>query len=84
VKTTVDIPDALLRTAKMRAAREGTTLRAVVTRALEAEVGQDGLEASQAPWRKHFGVLRRLREETDTINAAVEDAFENIDEGAWR
>jgi hypothetical protein len=34
MKTTIDIPDALFKAAKRQAAREGTTLRAVVERAL--------------------------------------------------
>jgi len=83
VKTTVDIPDPLLREAKVRAARERTTLRAVVTRALAAELACGEADAMAAPWRKHFGYLRRLRGESATINAAIEDAFERIDEDAW-
>lgn len=84
MKTTLDIPDALLRTAKMQAARDGTTLRAVVTRALEAEVGRGDVDASRAVWRKHFGALRRLRPESAGISAAIDDAFEQIDEDAWQ
>ena len=84
MKTTLDIPDALLRKARMRAAREGTTLRAIVTRALEAEVEHEGMDAGQAPWRKHFGALRRLQAESGVINAEIEAAFEGIDEDAWR
>ncbi len=84
MKTTLELPDALLRRAKIRAARQGTTLRAVVTQALESAMAHEDADAAQAPWRRHFGALRRLHEETAVINAAVQDAFESIDEDAWR
>ncbi len=38
MKTTIELPDALLRAAKAMAARRGTTLKAIVTHALEREV----------------------------------------------
>jgi plasmid stability protein len=84
MKTTLNIPDALLRAAKVRAARDGTTLRAVVTQALEAEIGQDDDSKAAAPWRKHFGGLHHLRGESKTIQAAIQAAFGSVDEDAWR
>ncbi|MFC1525440.1 hypothetical protein ACFL6X_01365 [Candidatus Latescibacterota bacterium] len=85
MKTTLEIPDPLFREAKMAAAREGITLRAVVTRALQAELGR-GAQGGESPppWRAAFGGMRHLREESDGINRAVEDAFEHVDEDAWR
>jgi hypothetical protein len=38
MKTTIELPDALLRDAKAAAVRRRTTLRAIVTHALEREV----------------------------------------------
>ncbi|MCY3760073.1 MAG: hypothetical protein OXH50_02385 [Gemmatimonadetes bacterium] len=38
MKTTIELPDALLRAAKAMAARRGTTLKAIITHALEREV----------------------------------------------
>ena len=38
MKTTIDIPDELLRDAKAMAARRSTTLKAIITHALEREV----------------------------------------------
>jgi len=84
MKTTLEIPDSLFRQAKMAAAREGTTLRAVVTRALMAEL-VDGSAFSAAPaWRKSFGGLRHLHGESSQVDAAVEEAFEQIDEDVWK
>ena len=38
MKTTIELPEALLRAAKAMAARRGTTLKAIITHALEREV----------------------------------------------
>jgi hypothetical protein len=84
MKTTLEIPDAILRRAKMQAAREGATLRAVVTRSLEAELERDNVTSSQAPWRKHFGGLSQLHAERAAIDADITEAFEAIDTDAWR
>lgn len=85
MKTTLDIPDPLFREAKMVAAREGTTLRAVVARALQAEFERNRhAGTTPPPWRRVFGGLRHLRGEGDVINDAIEEAFEHIDEDAWR
>ena len=39
MKTTLDIPDELIRRAKQKALERGTSLKAVVTAALERELG---------------------------------------------
>lgn len=85
MKTTLDIPDPLFREAKMVAAREGTTLRAVVTRALQTELERSTQAgATPLPWRKVFGGLKHLRGESERINRTIEEAFEQIDEDVWR
>ena len=38
MKTTIELPDALLRAAKAMAVRRGITLKAIITHALEREV----------------------------------------------
>ena len=40
MRTTVELPPALLRKAKMRAAARGESLKTLLTRAVEAELGQ--------------------------------------------
>ena len=69
----------------MVAAREGTTLKAVVTRALQAEFARDtSIEGSPPSWRRAFGGLSHLKHESDQINGAIEEAFESIDEADWQ
>lgn len=41
MRTTVELPPALFRRAKARAAARGESLKALLTRAVAAEVGQD-------------------------------------------
>jgi RecB family exonuclease len=47
MKTTIDIPDRLLRSAKAMAARRGTTLKTIITHALEREVYHSDLPSEQ-------------------------------------
>ena len=42
MKTTIELPDGLLRAAKAKAARRGTTLKAIIAHALEREVHHGG------------------------------------------
>jgi hypothetical protein len=82
VKTTVDIPESLLREAKAVAARQGRTLRDFVTEAMNEKLeGQISLEK---PWMKHFGALSRLRKENRRIEKVIEREFETVDPAEWR
>ncbi len=51
MKTTLEIPDALFRDAKKRAAEEGVPLRAIVERALRELLA--GARRQAAPFRFH-------------------------------
>lgn len=82
MKTTLELPDQLLRTAKATAARKGVTLRVFFTEALEAKLAS--AENREEPWRRHFGVLKGLRAENRRIEQVVESEFEGIDREAWR
>jgi hypothetical protein len=54
MRTTVDLPTPLFRRAKARAAARGETLRALLTRAVEAEVGA----ASPSKWHDSSGRVK--------------------------
>lgn len=49
MRTTVMLPPELLRAAKARAAQRGETLKALLTRAVENELGRSG-KGRPAPW----------------------------------
>ena len=46
VRTTLDIPDTVFKKTKLQAVREGVSLKVVVTRALEREVGGGNTDAA--------------------------------------
>jgi hypothetical protein len=77
MKTTIEIPDALLRRAKTRAAKQGISLRQFVTEALEEKLMRS--EGPARPWLKAAGKLRHLSKETARINKMIEEEFERIE-----
>jgi len=81
MKTTLEIPDAVFRRAKSKAAERGQTLRAWITEAmlekLAARTGGTG--AHEPDWMRGFGKLRRLRRETERIQSRIDEAFEVIE-----
>ena len=81
MKTTLEIPDALFRQAKARAAVRGQSLKTLVTEALQEKLAAGGGApgAGEPPWMQGFGKLRRLRGETRRIEARIEEAFEVIE-----
>ena len=56
MRTTIDVPDHLLRRAKATASLNGKTLKAFVTEALEAKVAEDGERAAR-PKRAQFPLV---------------------------
>ena len=58
MKTTIDLPDALYRKAKIRAAERGTTLRALLTESLEAHL-LEHTPGPELPQRDRFRIDER-------------------------
>ena len=81
MKTTVEIPDALFRKAKARAAERGQSLKALVTEALQEKLvvrGKAGVP-DEPEWMSGFGTLRRLRRETARIQHRIDAAFSVVE-----
>jgi hypothetical protein len=83
VKTTIEIPDDLLRLAKATAAREGKPLSSVITRALRDHLGrrQRAVPGNES-WRKVFGKVKP--EDVHAVEVAVSDDLERIEAESWR
>jgi hypothetical protein len=81
MKTTLEIPDAVFRRAKSKAAERGIPLRQFVTEAVEDKL-RIGAHSGK-PWMKHAGKLKHLRKETQRINRRIEEQFEQIDPEVW-
>ena len=82
MKTTLEIPDAVLRRAKANAAQKGIPLRQFVTEAVEDKLRAESA-ASDKPWIRLAGQLRHLRKETARINQAIEAECERIEPEEW-
>jgi hypothetical protein len=81
MKTTIEIPDLLFRKAKSRAAERGLSLKELVTEALQEKLAARTGRASPAEpaWMEGFGRLRRLRKETERIQARIDEVFEIVE-----
>ena len=81
MRTTIDIPDRLFRTAKAMAAERGQSLRQFVTEALQEKLAAKVGDAapSEPGWMQGFGKLRRLHRETERLQARIDDAFEVVE-----
>lgn len=78
MRTTVEIPDALFKQAKRRAAEEGVTLREIVTRALRAHLGRRRGKGFVFRWRTEKGGML-IPEELLNSRAALYDYLDDRD-----
>jgi len=81
MKTTIEIPDPLFRRVKSKAAERGQSLKEFVEEALQEKLAGVQITAADGrpPWMEGFGQLRRLRKETERIQARIDEAFEAIE-----
>ena len=82
MKTTLEIPDAIFRRAKAKAAEQGVPLRQFVSEAV-AEKLEARAPAREKTMMKLAGGLRHLRKETARINTLIEREFERIEPEEW-
>jgi hypothetical protein len=82
-KTTLEIPDPILRKAKSAAALRGQTLKEFVTEAMTENLNAAGKTGSQ-PWMKYFGIFKGHAAESRRINAVIDEEFERIDPDEWK
>ena len=79
VKTTIELPDSLLRRAKAAAAEQRTTLKDFIIEAVRDRLSREGSGAAKS-WEKAFGGLRHLHRENRRIDPLIAAEFETIDE----
>ena len=78
MKTTLEIPDAIFRKAKARAAERGIPLRQLVTEAVEKDIAEPN-KTEDKPWMKMFGGLKHLHAENVRIQKIIDDAFGQLE-----
>ena len=81
MKTTIEIPDALFRSAKSAAASRGIALRVLVSEALAEKLRGDN---NEKPWMKSFGKLSDLHSENLKVDRVIEDEFGQIEPEDWK
>jgi len=81
VKTTLEIPDALFRRVKSKAAERGQSLKDFVGEALSEKLGSKRrtVAPGDPEWMEGFGRLRRLHRETERIARRIHETFEVIE-----
>jgi|HubBroStandDraft_1064217.scaffolds.fasta_scaffold274164_3 hypothetical protein len=87
-KTTVELPDPLLRQIKVASAQDGISLKQFFAEAarerLRKRNGADSGAEFNPPWMQAFGGLRDLKQETRRIQKIIDEEFGQIDEEDWR
>jgi hypothetical protein len=56
MRTTIDIPDKLIKQVKMKAIEEGLSLKEFFIKALHKELHSDMQESSKSPWKELQGL----------------------------
>jgi hypothetical protein len=81
MKVTIEIPDSIMRKAKLRAASRAQPLKQFITDALQAGLAAQSESGrhDEPAWMGGFGRLRRLRKETARIQGVIDETFEVID-----
>jgi hypothetical protein len=82
MKTTLDIPEDVLRSVEVTAAARGEAVREFVIRALEAHVRSESANDLAAGWRSVFG--RAQAADVDAVDRVIAAEFEEIDPAEWQ
>lgn len=78
MKTTLDLPEDLLRRTKAVAALRGISMREFMARALEAELQ---VSVKRGGWQKLVGRGKGL--DTKAVQRAIDAEFSRVDKSTW-
>ena len=83
MKTTLEVEDSTFRRAKSLAASKGITLKQFFNEALEHKLQRTtrGGKAGELPWRKGFGAISDLKQESAKLMKLIDQEFEVIERG---
>ena len=82
MKTTIELPDLVLREAKAAAASRGESLKDFFLSAVRSHLAPPKVRAGEEPWRKFVGVVDKAV--TDEVDAVIDEEFGRIDYETWR
>ena len=82
MKTTLDLPDQLLRQTKSAAALRGQSMKEFIRAALEDRCRRIAVHPVESGWRVVFG--RGARAQVARVEAVVKKEFSRVDLESWR
>lgn len=83
MKTTIELPDELLRDAKAAAAREGRSLKDLLTEALRDRLDRSAqARPGDEAWRAVLGGAKASQ--VKAVDEVVRRDLERVDLGSWR
>ena len=84
MKTTIEIPDALLRQARIVAIKRDLSLKQLVIDALKRIIADIPSSSDQPEWRRCFGAFHDSPSETAAIQKVVDTDFSGVDPEEWK
>ena len=84
LKTTLEIPDTLLRDVKISAAKNDQTMGAFINAAIEEKLKTDEKASKEKPWMQFAGILENHRTESKKVLERIEAECGQIDEESWQ
>lgn len=84
MKTTIELPDTLFRTAKAHAAQEGLSLRIFFERAVTSELRRKREPVTTPGWKRSFGRLKDIKTTTRELQRVVDREFSRIEPETWK
>lgn len=84
VKTTIELPDTLFRSAKACAAKEGVSLRIFFERAVVSQLQRQPQLQTLPTWHRSFGKLKNIKAATREVQQVVDREFSRIEDESWR
>ena len=79
MKTTVEIPDSLFRTAKATAASRGQLLKDFFVDAVREKLARRATDTDRPAWMSGFGGLAHLRAETARLQSEIDREFRVVE-----
>lgn len=83
MKTTLEIPDNLLKELKSTVSKNGVSMKEFIVHAIIDRLDRVS-QAKEKPWMKAFGAFKHLKEENKKVMAEIDAEFGKIDPEEWK
>ena len=83
MKTTIELPDNLMKVAKSLAAKRSMSFKDLAIEALKRVIAEVPMVNDEPHWRRCFGAFRDSKEETASIQAIIDCDMSQINPDEW-